>query len=55
MRPLTDPAFLRCKYTSYVLLAGAFLLGLLILLQTGVIAQPSPASPATALSSGMGR
>lgn len=31
MNTLTDPAFIRYKYTSYLLLAGAFLLVMLLI------------------------
>lgn len=56
MRMLTDPAFLRCKYTSYLLLAGAFLIALCILLKTGMIGPSSPAhAAASTLSSGVAR
>lgn len=55
MHTLTDPAFIRYKYTSYLLLAGAFLLALAVLLKTGNISEASliypPDPPAAALSS----
>lgn len=56
MQPLTDPAFLRCKYTSYVLLAGTFLLALLFLLHTGNIGKTAPSGQAaTAVSAHQSR
>ncbi|WP_164714017.1 hypothetical protein [Chitinophaga rhizosphaerae] len=56
MQPLTDPAFLRCKYTSYLLMAGTFLLVMLFLLNTGIIGQTAPSGqPATAVSAHQSR
>lgn len=59
MNTLTDPGFIRCKYTSYLILTGLFFLTLVILLQTGAIPQPSSSLPApqtaAVLSSGVTR
>lgn len=46
MQTITDPAFIRYKYTSYLLLAGAFLLVLAVLLKTGAITETSRVYPA---------
>ncbi|WP_341836573.1 hypothetical protein WJU16_01565 [Chitinophaga pollutisoli] len=45
MNTLTDPAFIRYKYTSYLVLAGTFLLVVVFLLKTGTIGDASRVSP----------